>query len=226
MPKDYLPYALRFTAQTLPQQPAVGSRSVYPAVKRLFDVFVTLAIAPFALTVVALAALLIRLDGEKAFFRQPRVGKDGRVFDLWKLRTMVPQADAKLREHLARDAAARLEWEHSQKLKDDPRITRIGKYLRKYSIDELPQLWNVLRGDMSLVGPRPMLPEQRTQYPGTAYFQMRPGLTGLWQISVRNGCSFAERAVHDTRYFAMMSFGTDLWILWRTPLVVIQGTGL
>ncbi|MFD1330332.1 sugar transferase [Mycoplana ramosa] len=226
MPKDYLPYALRFTAQTLPQQPAVGSRSVYPAVKRLFDVFVTLAIAPFALTVVALAALLIRLDGEKAFFRQPRVGKDGRVFDLWKLRTMVPQADAKLREHLARDAAARLEWEHSQKLKVDPRITRIGKYLRKYSIDELPQLWNVLRGDMSLVGPRPMLPEQRTQYPGTAYFQMRPGLTGLWQISVRNGCSFAERAVHDTRYFAMMSFGTDLWILWRTPLVVIQGTGL
>lgn len=226
MPKDHLPYALRFTVQTLPQQPAVGSRSVYLAVKRLFDILVTLAAAPFALTVVGLAALLIRLDGEKAFFCQPRVGKDGTVFDLWKLRTMVPQAEAKLREHLAQNAAARLEWEHSQKLKNDPRITRIGKYLRKYSLDELPQLWNVLRGDMSLVGPRPMLPEQRAQYPGTAYFQMRPGLTGLWQISVRNGCSFAERAVHDTRYFGMMSFGTDLWILWRTPLVVIQGTGL
>lgn len=226
MSKDHLPYSLRLATQSVPQAQAVGSRSAYLAAKRLFDIVVTLTAAPFVLPIVGILALLIRLDGERAFFCQPRIGKDGRVFELWKLRTMVPQACDRLHEYLEQNAAARLEWEHTQKLKDDPRITKIGKYLRKYSLDELPQLWNVLRGDMSLVGPRPMLPEQRAQYPGTAYFHMRPGLTGLWQISVRNGCSFAERAVHDTRYYGMMSFSTDLWILSRTPLVVIQGTGL
>lgn len=226
MSKDHLPFSLRLATQPMSQAQAVGSRSIYLGSKRLFDVLVTLALAPFALALIGVLVLLVRADGQPAFFSQPRIGKGGKTFQLWKLRSMVPHAAEKLQEHLSSNAAARVEWELTQKLKEDPRITRVGRYLRKYSLDELPQLWNVLRGDMSLVGPRPMLPEQRTQYPGTAYYEMRPGLTGLWQISERNGCSFAERAVHDTRYFGMMSFGTDLWILSRTPIVVFQGTGL
>ncbi len=226
MSKDHLPYSLGLATQPASQARTSGSRSVYLSSKRLFDILFTLAIAPLVLIVVGILALLVRLDGQAAFFCQPRIGKDGRIFNLWKLRTMVPMADQRLQEYLAENTAARIEWELTQKLKDDPRITRVGRYLRKYSLDELPQLWNVFRGDMSLVGPRPMLPEQRAQYPGTSYFQMRPGLTGLWQISVRNGCSFAERAIHDTRYFGMMSFATDLWILSRTPMVVLRGTGL
>ncbi|MBD9374401.1 sugar transferase [Rhizobium sp. ARZ01] len=224
MSKDHLPYSL--ASQPVLHDAVLGSRSIYPVSKRLFDILFTLAIAPLVLPVVGLLALLVRLDGEAAFFCQPRVGKDGRAFQLWKLRTMVPRASEQLQAHLASDAAVRLEWESTQKLKDDPRITRLGKFLRKYSLDELPQFWNVLRGDMSLVGPRPMLPDQRAQYPGTAYFKMRPGLTGLWQISERNGCTFAERAMHDTRYFGMMSLGTDLWILSKTPIVVFKGTGM
>jgi lipopolysaccharide/colanic/teichoic acid biosynthesis glycosyltransferase len=221
MSKYRLPYYSRSIAVG-----AARRQPVYPFVKRCFDLFVTLMIAPFVLAIVGVLALLIRMEGGSAFFCQPRVGKNGKFFKLWKLRTMVPDAERRLREHLSRDPQARAEWVTTQKLRDDPRMTRIGKYLRKYSLDELPQFLNVLLGEMSLVGPRPMLPEQRHRYSGTAYFALRPGLTGLWQISERNACSFAERAMIDTRYSSMMSFGTDLWILWRTPLVVLRGTGL
>lgn len=202
------------------------SRSFYLPTKRFFDVAVTLLAVPLVLVVVGIFALLIWRDGGKVFFCQPRVGKGGRIFNLWKLRTMAPDADKRLQEYLASNPDARAEWESRQKLQNDPRITRLGRYLRKYSIDELPQLLNVLVGDMSLVGPRPMLPEQRQYYPGNAYFNMRPGLTGLWQISERNGCTFVERALHDTRYSGMMSFSADMWILLLTPMVVLRGTGL
>lgn len=226
MSEGNLRYSLRFTTQNPASNRRGKSRSLYFAAKRFFDVSVTLLAAPLALLVVGVFALLIWLDGGKAFFSQPRVGKGGRIFNLWKLRTMAPDADKRLREHLAADADARAEWDTKQKLQNDPRITRLGRYLRKYSIDELPQLLNVLTGDMSLVGPRPMLPEQRQYYPGTAYFNMRPGLTGLWQISERNSCTFVERALHDTRYSVTMCFSADLWILFLTPMVVLKGTGL
>jgi exopolysaccharide production protein ExoY len=202
------------------------SKSIYLALKRSFDIAISLVLAPFALLVVGILALLVRLDGDAAFYRQPRVGKDGKVFTLWKLRTMVPDAEQRLQNYLKENTAARIEWEKVQKLRDDPRITRLGRYLRKYSLDELPQLLNVLLGQMSLVGPRPMCPEQRSEYPGVAYYEMRPGITGLWQVSERNGCSFAERALYDTRYAGMMSFATDLRILFLTPMVVFRGTGL
>lgn len=202
------------------------SQSVYLVIKRGFDILVTLAAAPVVLLVVGILALLVRADGGSAFYRQFRLGKDGRVFTLWKLRTMVPNAEQRLQEYLDENAAARVEWDRAQKLRDDPRITAIGRYLRKYSADELPQLLNVFVGDMSLVGPRPMCPEQRPQYPGSAYFAMRPGITGLWQVSERNGCSFAERAMYDARYAGIMSLRTDLRILLMTPLVVWRGTGL
>jgi lipopolysaccharide/colanic/teichoic acid biosynthesis glycosyltransferase len=202
------------------------SRSAYLVAKFSFDFLVALALAPIAALLIGVLAVLVRLDGGPAFYRQPRLGKDGRTFTLWKLRTMVPDADLRLREYLKENMAARIEWDRTQKLREDPRITAIGKYLRKYSLDELPQLLNVLLGHMSLVGPRPMCPEQRWDYPGIAYYEMRPGITGLWQVSERNGCSFAERAMYDTRYAGMMSFGTDLRILLMTPLVVFRGTGL
>ena len=149
----------------------------------------------------------------------------GRSFTLWKLRSMVPDADTRLREHLSADPAARAEWDRTQKLMDDPRITRMGRFIRKCSIDELPQLWNVLRGDMSLVGPRPMMPEQASLYPGISYFALRPGITGTWQVSARNASSFAERARFDSDYYRSVSLGTDLGILLATVRVVVRGTG-
>lgn len=204
---------------------SAGSRSFYLTAKRGFDILVTLIIAPVAVVIVGILALLIRLDGEKAFYCQPRLGVGGRVFKLWKLRTMVPDAERRLQNYLDANPLARLEWDRTQKLQNDPRVTTLGKYLRKYSVDELPQLWNVLLGDMSLVGPRPMLPEQWSHYPGSAYFTLRPGITGLWQISERNMSSFAQRATYDTRYAGMISFSTDLSILSRTIFVVLRGTG-
>ena len=210
----------------LSSERGVRSKPVYLAMKRGFDILATLAAAPFVVAIVGILALLVRMDGGSAFYRQPRLGKDGKVFSIWKLRTMVPDAELRLQEYLMQNAAARVEWDRVQKLKNDPRITTLGYYLRKYSADELPQLLNVFLGQMSLVGPRPMCPEQRPQYPGSAYFDMRPGITGLWQISERNSCSFAERAMYDARYAGTMSFSTDMRILLLTPLTVLRGTGL
>jgi len=138
---------------------------------------------------------------------------------------MVPDTDARLAAHLALDEAARREWETYQKLTSDPRVTAFGRMLRKSSLDELPQLWNVLKGDMSLVGPRPMLPEQLPLYPGRAYFALRPGVTGLWQISDRNASTFARRAEFDADYAHRLSLATDLRVLVATISVVVRGTG-
>jgi lipopolysaccharide/colanic/teichoic acid biosynthesis glycosyltransferase len=202
-----------------------SAKRAYLGAKRAFDLLAAAILAPFALTIVGIMAVLIRMDGGDAFYGQPRLGKDGKIFTLWKLRSMVPNAEQRLSEYLRENEAARIEWNKAQKLKNDPRITPLGWFLRKYSIDELPQLLNVFFGQMSLVGPRPMIPEQRREYPGTAYFDMRPGLTGLWQISERNECSFSDRAMYDTRYSEIMSFRTDLRILASTTAVILRGTG-
>jgi exopolysaccharide production protein ExoY len=203
------------------------SVSGYTPIKRIFDLaLVLLFFGPIVLPVVGLLALLIRLDGHNAFHAQQRIGKGGHKFTLLKLRTMVPDAEAKLLAHLAQDPGAEEEWRRSQKLKKDPRITPLGGFLRKHSLDELPQLWNVLAGSMSLVGPRPMLPEQVPMYPGTAYFTLRPGLTGLWQISERNAGPFSSRAHYDAQYAREMSLLTDIFIIYRTARVVLRGTGV
>lgn len=181
--------------------------------------------APAVLPVVALLALLVKRDGGPAFYCQDRIGRGGRHFRIWKLRTMVPDAEAALQAHLEANPESRAEWDATQKLKRDPRITAFGQALRKTSLDELPQLWNVLTGEMSLVGPRPMLPEQRDLYPGKAYFAMRPGITGLWQVSDRNASTFAARAEYDDRYFNAISLKTDVKILFSTIGVVLRGTG-
>jgi len=202
-----------------------GSRLGYRISKRCFDIIGVLLLAPFVILIIAIAAMLVRLDGGKAFYTQSRVGKDGENFRLWKLRSMRPDAPEVLETYLHGNPEARIEWEENQKLKHDPRITAVGHFLRKYSIDELPQLLNVAFGQMSLVGPRPILPEQRRQYPGIAYFSMKPGMTGMWQVSERNGCTFAERATYDNRYADVMSLGLDIRILMKTVGVVFHGTG-
>lgn len=193
--------------------------------KRLIDVALIVVALPVVLPVVLLLAVLVKSDGGPAFYSQARVGRNGRIYTMWKLRSMVLGADAKLEAHLASDPAARAEWDKTQKLKCDPRITRFGRLLRKSSLDELPQLWNVFVGDMSLVGPRPMLPEQRALYPGKAYYDLRPGITGVWQVSQRNDSTFAERAIFDDRYSQDLSLVTDAKLLLATVRVVLHATG-
>lgn len=193
--------------------------------KRVLDIAIVLLAAPTVLLAVGVLCLLIMCDGKSPFFVQQRVGRHGRIFRMIKLRSMVVDAEARLQSYLEANPARRVEWEVNQKLRHDPRITRIGRIIRKASLDELPQLWNVLVGDMSIVGPRPMMPSQKALYPGVAYYAMRPGITGFWQISVRNESSFAERVQFDARYFRDLSFATDLRVILRTFGVVLRGTG-
>jgi lipopolysaccharide/colanic/teichoic acid biosynthesis glycosyltransferase len=194
--------------------------------KRGLDVAFVLIAAPVVLFLIAVLALWIRRDGGPAFYCQERVGQRGRLFRMWKLRSMVVDADTRLLNLLERDPEALLEWTEFQKLKHDPRITKVGEWIRKTSFDELPQLWNVLIGDMSLVGPRPFLPSQTALYSGAAYYSIRPGLTGYWQLRDRNGTSFASRALHDEQYCQDVSLLTDLRLLAATVLVVMRRTGV
>ena len=193
--------------------------------KRVLDTVLVLAAVPAVLPVIILCALGVMLDGGGPFYGQMRVGRGGRMFKMWKLRTMVPNARRQLRRHLADNPEALAEWNVKQKLEDDPRITRFGVVLRRLSLDELPQLWNVLIGDMSLVGPRPMMPDQQALYPGQAYYFLRPGLTGPWQVSERNSSSFASRASYDDIYEKDVNLATDIRIMFSTIRVVLRATG-
>ncbi len=203
--------------------PRFGMYRTY--VKRTLDILVVLIAAPMILLMIVPFLFLIAFDGSSPFYRQKRVGLDGKEFKMWKLRSMVVDADAKLAEYLAADPTAKAEWDKDQKLKLDPRITSIGRVIRKTSIDELPQFWNVLMGDMSLVGPRPIMVQQREMYPCTSYYALRPGITGFWQISERNETSFTERAPFDAQYFRELSFKTDMLVMLKTFAVVVRGTG-
>ena len=201
-------------------------RSIYrSATKRAFDITFVLAVSVFVLPIVLLLAAIIMLDGSSPFYVQTRVGKGGRSFKMVKLRSMVGGADRELTDYLAANPTAAEEWRTTQKLRRDPRITAIGSIIRRMSLDELPQFWNVLMGDMSVVGPRPMLPNQRELYAGQAYYALRPGVTGLWQVGDRNNTSFAARARFDSDYYQMVSFFGDLRIILRTVRVMMRGTG-
>nr|WP_171239028.1 sugar transferase [Ruegeria sp. HKCCA5763] len=193
--------------------------------KRIFDIAFVLLAAPFVVPLVLFLAVFLVTQGVTPFYLQKRVGKNGKVFNLLKLRTMVHDADTVLKDYLAANPEARDEWNRNQKLRDDPRIIKFGYCLRKFSMDELPQFWNVFVGEMSLIGPRPMMVKQQKLYPGKFYNAMRPGLSGPWQVSSRSQSSFAERAAHDTDYWKCMSFSTDVSILIRTIFVVLRGTG-
>lgn len=215
------------TAGHVVDLPRPGSGSAYRRIgKRALDILLVLAFLPVYLPLVGGAALLLFLEGGNPFYRQARLGRNGETFSILKLRTMVRDADSKLQEVLAKDPEMKREWDVSQKLKNDPRITRIGAMLRRTSMDELPQLWNVLKGEMSLVGPRPMMPDQLPLYGDpTHYFAVRPGITGYWQVDRRNESSFADRAHYDAAYDAEMSLPKDARVLWQTIGVVLRRTG-
>ncbi|WP_295046840.1 sugar transferase [uncultured Paracoccus sp.] len=193
--------------------------------KRPMDMMLVLLASPVVFPLILLLALIVMLDGRNPFYSQQRIGRDGRMFRMWKLRSMVPDADQRLEEHLDRDPQARMEWDRTQKLRNDPRVTAFGRILRASSMDELPQLWNVATGDMSLVGPRPMMPDQQVLYSGKGYYRLRPGITGFWQTSGRNKTTFAARAWYDDRYERDLSFTSDAAILLRTVSVVLGRTG-
>lgn len=205
----------------------VPSGSLYATwLKRPFDIAFVIAIAPFLVPLVLILALAVLLATRgNPFYAQERIGRNGRLYRMWKLRSMVPDADAALARLLAEDPALAAEWESKQKLENDPRITGIGRLLRKTSLDELPQFYNVLTGDMSLLGPRPMLPEQRPLYPGTDYYRLRPGISGPWQVSERNATTFADRARFDRAYLANLTFAKDVSLLVATVRTVLRGTG-
>lgn len=200
----------------------------YSFLKRAIDITAS-ATALLLLSPVFLAtSLAIRKDSDgPAMFTQKRIGKDGKLFEIYKFRTMVPDADKKLFELLEQDEKAREEYKINKKLKNDPRITKVGNFLRKTSIDELPQLINVLKGDMSLVGPRPYLPreiEDMGNYYDTIV-ESKPGITGLWQVSGRSNTTFEDRLEYDMEYTENKGFFYDMGLLTKTVGVVLGKDG-
>lgn len=195
--------------------------------KRVCDLVFAFALLPILVPVIAILWGLTRLDGGPGFFGHKRVGKDRRQFSCWKIRTMVPDAEAKLKQYLSENPDAMAQWQRDFKLDNDPRITRLGNFLRKTSLDELPQIWNVIRGEMSFVGPRPVVQDELLRY-GEAekyYLSVRPGITGLWQVSGRNDISYADRVRMDRIYASRYSMLQDTKIIAKTATVVLFPTG-
>lgn len=209
-------------------EPVQAGRSEVDFFKRMFDIVVA-ATALVALSpVILLFALLVRLqDGGASIFAQSRRGYKGEIFKCYKLRTMSLDANVRLEMLLRDDPALRSEWLATQKLQNDPRITKLGKFLRKSSIDELPQLWNVLLGEMSIVGPRPIVDGEIKKYGDDfRYFtSVRPGLTGLWQVEGRTDTTYEERVAMDVKYAQTRTFWNDIWIVLKTIPAVLLSRG-
>ena len=207
----------------------IGPNALGFALKRVFDlisVVVILALFGWLMLVIAVA---VRLSGgRKVIYGHTRIGRHGKPFQCLKFRSMVTNSDEVLRNLLANDPEARAQWERDFKLKDDPRITRIGRFIRKTSLDELPQLWNVIKGEMSIVGPRPVVQSEFDQYYAGArehYLSVCPGLTGLWQVSGRNDLDYAQRVELDKRYVENANVFGDFMIVMRTVKVMVVRRG-
>ena len=200
----------------------------YSFLKRTLDITASATALLLLSPVFLVTSLAIRKDSDgPAMFTQKRIGKDGKLFEIYKFRTMVPDADKKLFELLENDEEAAKEYKLNKKLKNDPRITKVGNFLRKTSIDELPQLINVLKGDMSLVGPRPYLPREIDDM-GNYYdtiIESKPGITGLWQVSGRSNTTFEDRLEFDMEYNENKSFMYDMGLLFKTVGSVVKGEG-
>ncbi|KKZ19479.1 undecaprenyl-phosphate galactose phosphotransferase WbaP [Serratia ureilytica] len=196
-------------------------------VKRVFDIFGSLAIMTILSPVLLGILLMVSKDGGKPIYGHERVGLKGRKFKCLKFRSMVTNSKEVLANLLATDSEALAEWNKDFKLKNDPRITKIGGFIRKTSLDELPQLWNVLRGDMSLVGPRPIIEEELERYAGDVdyYLMAKPGMTGLWQVSGRNDVDYDTRVYFDSWYVKNWSLWNDIVILFKTVNVVLRRDG-
>ena len=196
--------------------------------KRALDLVLAILAGVILLPVFVALAILVRLTSRgPAIYTQPRIGRDRRVFRAHKFRTMVWNADELLQEHLERYPERKLEWRVNRKLRNDPRLTPVGRLLRRTSMDELPQLWNVFRGDMALVGPRPIAEDELTRYGDSMelFAKVLPGITGLWQVSGRNDTTYEERVRLDEYYVRNWSVWLDLWIVGRTVKTVISGEG-
>jgi lipopolysaccharide/colanic/teichoic acid biosynthesis glycosyltransferase len=221
--KAFLADAQHFRRHVAPNRPA-GFARLAAGIDRLAAALLLLLLSP----VMGVVALLIwRADGAPILFGHYRVGQHGRLFRCLKFRSMYRNSEQMLKDLLASDANARAEWERDHKLLNDPRITPIGHFLRRTSLDELPQLFNVLRGEMSLVGPRPITVAELPRYGRVRwhYLSVRPGMTGLWQVSGRNDVTYEERVELDRRYVESDSLRMRLSILWRTIDVVLHGSG-
>lgn len=196
--------------------------------KFLLEFVLTVCLGLLVLPLIVLITLLIKIDSPgPILYGQTRIGRDGQYFKAWKFRTMQQNADQILAHYLELHPELKTSWEQDHKLKDDPRITRIGKILRRTSLDELPQLWNVLRGEMSMVGPRPIVDEEVWRYAERfkLYLKVSPGITGLWQVSGRNDTTYEERVNLDAYYVRNWSVWLDIYIMARTIWVVIVGDG-
>jgi len=205
--------------------PVVSLASAFA--KRSFDILGALSIAIICSPIILIIAITIRLSGSPVLFSHQRVGKDRKMFHCYKFRSMIPDAEQVLQELLRSSPEILREWRESHKLRDDPRITKFGAFLRRSSMDELPQLWNVLKGDMSLVGPRPIVEDELERYGNKAMFYMsvKPGMTGLWQILGRSNVTYSRRVSLDTWYVRKQCILLDAWILLRTAVVVIRRVG-
>lgn len=195
---------------------------------RIFDIILILLASPYILLFLVLISILIVLDSKgSVFYTQTRIGKGAHRFKAFKFRSMVMNADQILQQYLDESPEQKAEWLATHKLKRDPRITRVGAILRKLSLDELPQFWNILIGDMSLVGPRPIVAEEINKYGKCfeLYIQARPGLTGLWQVSGRSDTSYKRRVELDEYYLLNRSLKLDILILLKTVSVVLNHNG-
>lgn len=204
------------------------SQTVYSLIfKRVFDLGLALIMLPLLAPIVGVIWVIARMDGGPGFFGHRRIGRHGKTFRCWKIRTMVPDAETRLVAYLTANPDAAAEWERDHKLTNDPRITKIGRFLRATSLDELPQLWNVIRGDMSFVGPRPVVRKEMQKYGRfrSSYMKMRPGITGIWQVSGRNDVSYEDRIQMDVQYLYSASLALDCEIILSTGLSVIGKTG-
>ncbi|MBT0958242.1 sugar transferase [Alphaproteobacteria bacterium KMM 3653] len=212
-----------------PSSVSLNGNKFYRSIgKRSIDIILSLLALPLVFLILSVVWVVGQFSGGQVFFAQDRVGKNGRVFRCFKVRSMVINAEEVLQELCASDPKIAEEWEQFQKLQNDPRINRWGAFLRKTSIDELPQFLNVLRGDMSLVGPRPFMVSQTEIYQaggGRHYFSMQPGITGNWQVEGRGDTSFLSRIAYDRLYSQNMSLSEDLRLLGRTAQVLLRMSG-
>lgn len=205
-----------------------AERLSYRVGKRVFDLTLCVLLAPLAALLCTLIAIAARIDSPgPTFFRHRRIGLHGKSFGMWKFRTMCVDADEVLAEYLQQHPGLLLEWQMQHKLRDDPRVTRIGAFLRRTSLDELPQIWNVFMGTMSFVGPRPIVDAEVQKYGNhfKCFTEILPGITGLWQVSGRSGLTYAERIELDVRYAREWSCELDLKILLKTLPCVIKSDG-
>ena len=198
------------------------------SLKRVLDIIIASVAIVFFSPLILVCAVMIRMkDGGPALYSQKRYGLNGNTFKCYKLRSMATDAEAQLIKILATDPIARDEWERTQKLSRDPRITPIGHFMRKTSVDELPQLWNVIRGDMSVVGPRPIVQSEIARYAEhfERYSSVPPGITGLWQVRGRSNTTYEERVEIDVEYANTRSFWGDISIIFKTIPAVLRSRG-